>query len=159
IPVDPRTLYVYWEVREQTLSYVSATHPQGALALRVVVVVPTWDGPRSTLRDHEVGDTVGDFFVRELPAGCVVRAAIGWKHGEAFLPVAHSPALETPPGAPSPLVADVLVRWTPQGTQRVAADDRDAASIDRALGRVRREAARIDRARREGAGPLGSSER
>lgn len=158
IPVDPRTLYVYWEVREPTLSYVRAARPDGVLALRVVVIVPTWDGPRSTVRDHEVGATLGDYFVRDLPAGCVVRAAVGWKHGDAFLPVAHSPALDTPPGAPSPLVADVLVRWTPQGAERIGAEDRDAASIERALGRVRREAVRIDRARR-GDGFLGSSER
>jgi hypothetical protein len=158
IPVDPRTLYVYWEVREQTLSYVRAARPDGALALRVVVIVPTWDGPRSTVRDHDVGSTLGDHFVRDLPPGCVVRAAIGWKHGEAFLPIAHSPALDTPPDGPSPLVADVLVRWTPHGAEPIGAEDRDAAAIERALGRVRREAVRIDRARR-GEGFLGSSER
>jgi hypothetical protein len=142
IPVDPRTLYVYWEVRERTLEYVRVSRLEGTITLRIVVVVPTWDGPRSTVRDHEVGATLGDIFVHDLSPGCVVRAAIGWKHGDAFLPIAHSPALETPPGAPSPLVADVLVRWTPRGTLPVAPDDQDAAAIDRALGRVRRDVAR-----------------
>ena len=42
IPVDPSTLYVYWEVRERTLEYVRAARPGGALALRIVVIVPTW---------------------------------------------------------------------------------------------------------------------
>lgn len=158
IPVDPRTLYVYWEVRDRTLDYVRAARPHGTIALRIVVVVPTWDGPRSDVRDHDVHGQLGDFFVRDLPAGCVVRAAIGWKHGDAFVAVAHSPALETPPGAPSPLVGDVLVRWTPAGTSRVSPHDGDAEAIDRALGRMRRELDRARRERREGES-LGSSER
>jgi hypothetical protein len=143
IPVDPRTLYVYWEVRERTLEYIGITRPDGTIALRVLIVEATWDGPRRIVRDHDVGTTLGDLFVRDLPPGCVVRTAIGWKHGDAFVSIAHSPALETPPGAPSPLVADVLVRWTPRGTTPVGPDDRDAASIDRALGRVRREVTRL----------------
>jgi hypothetical protein len=163
IPVDPRTVYVYWEVRDGTLDYVRAARPHGSVALRVIIVVPTWDGPRSSARDHEVPSSIGDFFVRDLPAGCVVRAAIGWKQGESFVAIAHSPALETPPGAPSPLVADVLVRWTPTGTQALAPQDRDAAAIDRALGRARREAARARQGGlsggAQGEAAMGSSER
>ncbi|HEY8088837.1 MAG TPA: DUF4912 domain-containing protein [Polyangiaceae bacterium] len=159
IPVDPRTLYVYWEVRESTLDGVRSASPHGAIMLRVVVVVPTWDGPRSTIRDHEVSSTLGDFFVRDLPPGCVVRAAVGWKSGDAFHSLAHSPALETPPGSPSPLVADVLVRWTPQGATRVAAGDPDAASIERALMSARREVARAGKGGVYSGGFLGSSER
>lgn len=161
IPVDPRTLYVYWEVRESTLDHVRTSRPPGAIALRTVVVVPTWDGPRSEVQDRVVQGTLGDLFVSDLPPGCVIRAAIGWKFGDTFLAIAHSPALETPPGAPSPLVADVLVRWTPRGTLPVSPDDRDAAAIDRALGRVRRDAARQWRGR-EGVpvdGPIASGER
>jgi hypothetical protein len=142
IPVDPRTLYVYWEIRERTIEYVRVSRPRGTIALRFVVVVPTWDGPRSTVRDHDAGVTIGEYFVRDLPPGCLVRAAVGWKHGDAFLPIAHSPALETPPGAPSPLAAEMLVRWTPGGTLPVGPDDEDAVAIGRALGRMRREAVR-----------------
>jgi hypothetical protein len=162
IPVDPRTLYVYWEVRERTLEYVRAARPGGTLALRIVVIVPTWDGPRSSLRDHDVHATLGEHFAIDLPAGCVVRVAIGYRHGDAFVAIAHSPALDTPPGAPSPLVADVLVRWTPQGTIRVSHNDGDAASIERALQRARRQAASdvasswADSTRQV---PFGSSER
>jgi hypothetical protein len=160
IPVDPRTLYVYWEARESTLAYLRAARGGGALVLRLIVVEPTWDGPRSSKRDHEVASSVGDYFVRDLPGGCVVRAAIGWKHGEAFVPIAHSPALETPPGAPSPLLADVLVRWTPEGPVPVSTEDRDAVAIQRALGRARREAADARRAALGGGlpGAIGSSQ-
>ena len=161
IPVDPRTLYVYWEVRKRTLDYIRATRPRGALAIRIVVIVPTWEGPESSVRDHEAAAMLGEWFVRDLPPGCVVRAAIGWKYGDVFLPIAHSPALEAAPGGASPLVADVLVRWTPRGTSAVTSGDSDAAAIDRALGRVRREAVLAWQGREVVAtdGPLGSSER
>jgi hypothetical protein len=159
IPVDPRTVYAYWEVREGSLASVASARPGGSLVLRAVVVQPTWDGPRSSTRDTPVEGTIGDLFVRDLAPGCVVRVAIGWMHGDAFVPIAHSPALETPPGAPSPLLGEVLVRWTAQGAAPVRPEDRDAESIERALGRVRREASRLQRANVEGAVPLGSSER
>jgi len=160
IPVDPTTLYAYWEVRDLTLEFVRAPRPDGVMALRVIVIVPTWDGPQSTIRDHDVHSSLGDYFVRDLPAGCVVRAAIGWRHGDTFVPIAHSPALETPPGAPSPLVADVLVRWTPRGACAVAPADHDAASILRALGRLRLEVARQARERgSRGEVATGTSER
>jgi hypothetical protein len=158
IPVDPRTVYVYWEVREATLAAVRAAHPGGSVGLRIVVVVPTWEGPRSSRRDHEGMATLGDFFERELPAGSVVRAAIGWRSGGEFHPIAHSPALETAPGGPSPLVADDLVRWTPQGPVRVQPTDPDAAGIGRALGIVRREETLTRLAMQNGKGFLGSSE-
>jgi hypothetical protein len=156
IPVDPSTLYVYWEVRDGTLEYIRAARPGGTVALRVVVVVPTWDGPRSSLRDYDVHATLGDFVVRDLPGGSVVRAAIGYRVGDVFVAIAHSPALETPAGAPSPLVADVLVRWTPRGTVRIEATDRDAAAIGRALERARLE---TRPSRGSESRPLGSSEK
>ncbi len=156
IPVDPRTLYVYWEARESTLAALGRLAPGGALALRVLAVVPTWDGPRSSSSDVEVSAPVGDWFVRDLEPGCVVRAAIGWRHGDAFHPIAHSPALETPPSAPSALVADSLVRWTPQGMVPLDPADGDAPSIARALALVRREETL---ARLASGGFLGSSER
>jgi hypothetical protein len=161
IPVDPRTLYVYWEVRERTLDYVRASRPGGTIALRIVVIVPTWDGPRSSVRDHDVHTTFGDYFASDLPAGCIVRVAIGYRHGDTFVPVAHSPALDTPAGAPSPLVADILVRWTPHGIVRVSPGDGDADAIERALQRVRRRSA-VEVARSLGEArqaPFGSSDR
>jgi hypothetical protein len=159
IPVDPTSLYVYWEARASTLDPLRKARPDGSLVLRIVVVAPTWDGPQTTTRDHGVDASLGDFFVRELPAGCVVRAAIGWRSGEAFESIAHSPALETPPDSPSPLVADVLVRWTPAGTSRIQPGDPDAGTIERALGRMRREAARARQSGLNGGSLGGSSER
>jgi hypothetical protein len=158
IAVDPRTLYVYWEARDATVAHLRAAHPRGAVALRLLVVVPTWDGPRSSVRDHEVGASLGDFFVRDLPPGCVVRAAIGWKSGSEFISIAHSPAIETPPSAPSPLVADAVARWTPEGAVPVRPGDPDAGVVERALGVVRREETLARLAAQNGKGFLGSSE-
>jgi len=141
IPVDPTTLYAYWEIRDRTLDYVRAARPGGTIALMVVVVVPSWDGPRSSVRMHDVHSTLGEYFLGDLPAGSVVRVAIGYRVGDAFVAITHSPALETPPGAPSTHVADVLVRWTPLGLLRLSDADPDVAGIERALGRVRRQVA------------------
>ncbi len=142
IPVDPNTLYVYWEVRRLTLEYLRARQPGGTIALRVVVIEPTWEGPKTSLRDYDGQSQIGDLFVDGLPNGCVVRVAIGYLSAGVFLSVAHSPALETAHGAPSALVADALVRWTPQGAIPVAKEDPDAPSIERAVERVRRDSAR-----------------
>jgi hypothetical protein len=158
IPVDPRTLYVYWEARDTTLAPIRATHPGGALALRLVVVVATWNGPQSSVRDYQVPLKFGDYFARDLPPGAIVRVALGWKTGGAFVPIAHSPTLETPPDSPSPLLADVLLRWTPQGPQPVQPGDPAAAATAQSIGLVRREETMTRLGSERGEGFLGSSE-
>jgi hypothetical protein len=137
IPVDPKTLFVYWEVRDQTREHLERTRPGGVVALRVLVIVPTWDGPRTMLRDQDVGVSLGDWFVRDLPIGAVVRAAIGWRVGDVFVAIAHSPALETPPGEPSHASAEVMLRWTLRGAVPIEPGAAEAQGIERALGRAR----------------------
>ena len=134
IAVDPVTLYAYWEIRDATLDYLRASRPDGQITLRLLIITPTWDGPRSATRDLDVDSPYADRFVRDLPAGAIVRVAIGWRTGDAFLPIAHAPALETPPGAPCPILAESFVRWTPHGLVSVSSSDADYASIGRALG-------------------------
>jgi hypothetical protein len=139
IPVDARTLSVYWAAREPTLAYLRSAHPGGCVSLRVFIVEPTWDGPHRRIRDRDVGASMGDFVVTDLPPTCIIRVAVGWRRGGAFVPIAHSPALETLSGSTSPALGDGLVRWTPRGAVPVSASDRDAPSIERALRRTRRE--------------------
>ena len=140
--VDPRTVYVYWEVRASTRAALQAISPGGRLALRLAVVEPAWGGPRASLRDHDAVSEVGDFFAGDLPAGCIVRAAIGWLDGARFESIAHAPALEPPIGAPSPFATDVLVRWSPAGrAARLDPSDPDAAPLADVLGLVGRHEA------------------
>ncbi|WP_394826442.1 DUF4912 domain-containing protein [Pendulispora albinea] len=154
IPVDPRTMFVYWEVRDDTLAYLKRTHRDGQIALRVLIIEPTWDGPRTYVRDHVVNAQVGDYFIRDLPLGCVVRAGLGWREGDAFVSVAHSPTLEVPPGAASPILAESLVRWTTQGIFAVDPDEEGAESIRRAMGRAHHQ---VQRARVRGDFPRGAA--
>ena len=133
IPVDPTTLFVYWEVRRDTVEAMQRAVPGATLCLRVVAVAPSWDGPVETSFDQPVDAWVGDWFFRGLPAGSIARAAIGWTSRGSFVPVAHSPALEAAPEGASPIVADVLVRWTPAGLVPVKTSDRDARP--RSIGR------------------------
>ncbi|WP_394832503.1 DUF4912 domain-containing protein [Pendulispora rubella] len=154
IPVDPRTMFVYWEVRDETFAYLHRTHGQGQIALRVLIIEPTWEGPRTQVRDHVVHSQVGDFFLRDLPLGCVVRVGLGWREGEAFVSVAHSPTLEVPPGTPSPIFAENLVHWSTGGVHAVEPTDGAAEGILRAMGRVQ---AHVQRARVRGDMPRGGS--
>ncbi|MEO6577085.1 MAG: DUF4912 domain-containing protein [Polyangiaceae bacterium] len=155
IPVDPRTMFAYWEMRDDTRAHLEKSRPGGHLSLRVLIIEPTWDGPRTRQRDHEIGATLGDWFIRDLPTGCVVRAAVGWRTGEVFMPVAHSPALEVAPSAPSPVIAESLVRWTPKGSIPIDIEDVESEGIVRALGVV--HAYRVARVKAKRAAARGGS--
>jgi len=136
IPVDPETLFVYWEVRDSLLARLRQMRGEGVLALRALVVEPGWHGPRSYVRDHDVHGSLGDYFLRGLPAAAVVRVAIGYRTATAFVPIAHSPLLAIPRKEPVGNVAHTLVRWTPTGTTVVLEDDPAAGFLARALRRA-----------------------
>ncbi len=139
IPVDPETLFVYWEVRDQLLAKVREGRGEGILALRALVVEPGWHGPRTSVRDHDVHASLGEFFLRGLPAAAVVRVAIGYRTPSAFVPIAHSPLLALPRKDPVSTVAHTLLRWTPAGTKPVSDNDAEAGFLARALRRVREQ--------------------
>jgi hypothetical protein len=161
ISVDPATLYAYWEVRDDTFASLTKREPEGVLALRVLIIVPTWDGPRTYTRDVEVHAQLGEWFVRELPKDAIVRAAIGWlTPAGSFLSAAHSMTAQPAPRDRSPVLADRLARWTASGTQPVepTSNDVEAARIARAL--ARSEARRIaEELARSGAEPSFGAER
>ncbi|HEY2512261.1 MAG TPA: tetratricopeptide repeat protein [Polyangiaceae bacterium] len=140
IPVDRVSLFVYWSLASRSRARFEATPPPGGLVLRLVIVAPEWNGPRSMLRDVALGATQGDVLVSGLPAGAVVRAAIGWTADEAFHPLAHSPALESPAAEGAVQGGLTLVRWTLKGSVPVADGDRDAPAIERALEAARARA-------------------
>ena len=138
IAVDPATLYVYWEVRDDTLAAMKQREGDGALTLRVLVIVPTWDGPRTYTRDIDARVQLGDWFVRELPKDAIVRAAIGWLSPQgAFLSAAHSLTAQPAPRERAAVFAESLARWTPSGTirsHRATPTRRPRASLERSRG-------------------------
>jgi hypothetical protein len=136
IPVDRESLFVHWDVSERTRKHLESARPGGALVLRVLVIAPTWEGPESTVRDAEMRAARGEAIVRGLPHRAVLRAAIGWRVGGELVPIAHSPALEAFESDVAGAVSSV-VRWTTRGVVPVRAQDRDAASIERAFGAIR----------------------
>jgi hypothetical protein len=162
IPIDPTTIFAYWEIREATLAHLRRQRSKGVVALRAFIIMADWDGPRSFTRDIDVGEPIGEWVIRDLPAGAVVRVAMGWRTGDVFLPVGHSPALETPYSGPGPMPAEVAVRWTVRGVVPLSPADPDFGVIGRAIGRMRASSASHpgdgQAVRAEVAGSQGSSE-
>lgn len=114
LAVDPRTLYVYWELRRETLEAARRKASDGKLVLRVVAVTASWEGPQVSFRDIEVQAQVGDWFVRDLPEGAILRAALGFQSSRGFQPLAVALEAAAPPRTPAPVAATQLARFTPE---------------------------------------------
>lgn len=137
LPVDPRTVFVYWELREESLRRLSArVGGGGVVALRVAVLQPSWDGPTYSRFDCDVFANLGEYFLRELPEGAVVRVAAGYRTPDGeFTPLAHSELFEAAlaRSADSPTPGPMLYRWTLDGMEPVERTGREAAFLAEAL--------------------------
>jgi hypothetical protein len=100
--------------------------------------------------------TVGDLFVRDLPGGSIVRVAIGLRHAGGFEPIAHGASLEMPTGAPWPIVAEILLGWTPEGAALPSKEGRVAPEA--AVGFARGDVAPAEHPRPAPSVSLGASE-
>ena len=118
MPVDPRTVFVYWEVRQATIESARAASPAGRLVLRIIAVTANWAGPSVETRDIEIESLVGDWFVRELPVGALLRAAVGWRAAASFEPISVAMDVSAPAASPAAASADELVRFSMAGTSR-----------------------------------------
>jgi hypothetical protein len=133
--VDPTTIYVYWETRRRSIERAQRViGPKGGdvpkSTLRVLVVEPSEKGPHVHTRDFDLVDLeYGEWFVRDLPAGSIVRAAVGVRTGDRFLPIAHTADVEAPWASPSKSVARERVIWSEEGTRPATADDRRPQSL------------------------------
>jgi hypothetical protein len=128
LPVDPTTLFVYWEMREATLRYLQHTRGPGHCVLRVAKVSRNpsapWDGPTLETTDIDVHAPIGDYYLRSLPRDAVIRVAIGYKTAEAFIPTAHSPLfLDSVPRGTAPTAEREFVHWTLEGTRPLSAGE------------------------------------
>jgi hypothetical protein len=137
IPMDASKLFVTWKVRHEVLAYVREKRQSGQLVVRILLVAPTWDGPHTTHRDHEVSAAAGDVMLHDIPDGVVLRVAIGWRTGGTFLAIAQSPALEASPSGPE------LIRWTRTGALPVSTQDPDGRQIRRAQSLARERMAPV----------------
>lgn len=120
VPLGDHAYYVWWR-----LPPAAAPPAGGRLVVRVLVLVPTWDGPLERTRDISVDPSATEIVLRDLPKRAIVRVAIGVIEGtadggEAFRPLSHSPAIEASS-------TGELVEWTLTGTIPVFADDPRAA--------------------------------
>lgn len=127
LPTGPRSAFVWWRA--------GLLREGSPFVVRVLVVTPSWDGPRSEARDVEIDPSTSELALEDLPERAVVRAAIGWGAGEAFSPIAHAPLLEAAPRAVAGPVG--LLRWTLEGMRPVALGEPGARAILDALRRVR----------------------
>lgn len=151
LAVDPRTLYVYWEIRRETLEAARREAQDGKLVLSVVAVTASWEGPKVSYRNIEVQAQVGDWFVRDLPEGAILRAALGFQTARGFRPLAVALEAAAPPRSPSPISATQLARFTKEdGARSIEAFEADsyAASVKA----YRQELARVLAARSRAAG-------
>jgi hypothetical protein len=82
------SLFVYWELDEAIRVRLTEGEPEGRAVVRVVTFQPSWEGAIRTERDVPVDRDRGGALV-ELPSSdTVARAALGWKAGERFRPLA-----------------------------------------------------------------------
>jgi hypothetical protein len=123
LPVTASTAFVWWRM--------GVPRAGAPFVVRVLVVAPTWDGPRTEVRDIEIDAAAGELLAEGLPPRAVVRAAIGFGLGDAFVPVAHAPLLEAAPRIASGPTG--LLRWTLQGMRPVSLDDASSRPIFDAL--------------------------
>jgi hypothetical protein len=122
IAVDPRRIYLYWEVRATTLARAQAKKPDGFLGVRVACVTASWEGPVVKVRDLRVDALYGDRFVRDMEPGSNIRVSVGWRSGDDFEPFAVGIDVTAPHLGPSDAIAGETGRWTP-----------DAAVVDEGL--------------------------
>ena len=113
IAVDPRTLYVYWEVRPTTLARARAAHADGSLALRLGSVSASWSGPVNETHDVRVDELHGDRYLRDVTPGAHLRVSIGWLAGDVFEPFAVGMEVTAPRVLPAENVAHAFGAWSP----------------------------------------------
>jgi hypothetical protein len=113
IAVDPRSIYLYWEIRPTTLARARARRPDGSLCIRVIAVAPSWEGPIVNARDVAVSALFGDLFIRDLEPGSNVRVSVGWLAGAEFEPLAVGAEISAPRATPAETLGQQVAQWSP----------------------------------------------
>jgi hypothetical protein len=77
-------LYVYWELRAETLQAIVSHAEDARAVVRVVGFVPSWDGAQRIDHDVEVTAGVGSATLSEFGDKAIVRAALGCRSPSGF---------------------------------------------------------------------------
>jgi hypothetical protein len=128
LATDPRTAYLYWEVRAVSFARARWRAPEGELVLRVLSMVPNNGGVDRQCRDVPIDELVGDTFVTGLVPGSEVRFAVGWLAKDDFVAFAVAPELGMPRDYAAP------VKSARRATMSEAAQMRAASRVEQAAG-------------------------
>jgi hypothetical protein len=113
MPVDPTTLYLYWELRPETLDEALQLEPEGQLLLRLDRIVGE---DYQTLRRLPV-TFLGDTQIENLPPGALCVAVLGLRSESQWIPLLRSVPRALPPAGGVVEVAHRVVRWTDAPTK------------------------------------------
>lgn len=111
LAVDPFTLYFYWEVRATSLARAQARRPGGWLAVRIIGVTASWNGPVTRVRDLRADSLYGDRFLRDIDPGSNIRVSVGWQSGDEFEPFAVGLDVTAPHLRASDVIAGEIEQW------------------------------------------------
>lgn len=130
LATDPRTAYVYWEVRAVSFARARWRATEGRLVLRVLSMVPGEGGAEQRTRDVPVDELAGDTFVTGLVPGSEVRFAIGWL-GDDFAALAVAPELTMPRDYTAPVKSTRRATMSQAAAMRAAARQAPSAAPER----------------------------
>ena len=100
--VTPALMYAFWEVTQGTLERVGSESGDGRLVLRLIrIAVDDGQVREEIIRDLDVPDTVGEYFIRDVPPGNLFRAAVGLSSDGGFHPLVLTNAAATPSDGPT----------------------------------------------------------
>ncbi len=100
--VTPALMYAFWEVTPGTLERVRRQAGDGPLVLRLYrIAVDNGHVEEEVIRDLEIPDAYGEYFIQDVPSGNLFRAAVGISSGGRFHAMVLTNAAATPPDGPS----------------------------------------------------------
>ncbi|MBW2263894.1 MAG: DUF4912 domain-containing protein [Deltaproteobacteria bacterium] len=100
--VTPALMYAFWEVTPGTLERVRSGTGEGPLVLRLYrIAVDDGQVNEEVVRDLEVPDALGEYFIQDVPPGNLFRAAVGISSGGRFHAMVLTNAAATSSDGPS----------------------------------------------------------